>query len=320
MNAWRIRSLKIHIRTEIDKIDKDFGQKIPSLFMGWYLNWYSKNPDQYPSENNLFSDIILSSDVKYFYGGYIPDKMKKLLDRKIGKYKITRMGDIKIYRISERQKKRLKNIYIGNDYRKDSNTLLRFYSVLGGINNNSAIPPSILPKNSFELFGSPLNTSFEYCSLLTIEKDLFSSNGSFFDYIPRDKDKIYICNPPFENAIMEKTMRRIIKHYGNFKVIITIPVWDSKTQKELGIQDNGNDYKTLDILKESGMTSYIKILPKYEYKFYNYYLDKYLPLSYTYFICIGNIPEKSEILKEWRNISSKSKDSPLHGILRNNNV
>ena len=298
---WKLYNLKLYIKRRIYELDPDFAKKIDNFFIGWYFNWYKNGTQYIPQSTTLFSDFILNSDILYYYGNYIPDKIKKFLSEKVGKISIVKRK-IYTFNITKKQKKRLLNIYTGKkkDFIRLSGNLINFYSILGSINNNSAIPPSIRPNNSFELFGSPLNTSKDYCSPLHFEKKYFSSNGSFFDYKFKP-DIIYICNPPFNNDIMFKVMTKIINVPKNIKFIITIPVWDSEMQRKIGIQDYGQEYRALNILKKSKRINFCTVLHKYKYKYYNYYLDKYLPLSYTYFITIGNI-NHSDILNKWKSL------------------
>jgi hypothetical protein len=175
------------------------------------------------------------------------------------------------------------------------------------MNNIHLSTPPIF--EGIEMFGSPFNTSNdEYCSPFEIEKR-FGSLGSAWDY-KFHKDGVYLCNPPYDTTLIENLAYKLNKNLDETKfkvaILVVIPVWDSKTQKELDIKDSGINFTGYEIMIKSKYFKKDIILDQYKYKFWNYYLEKKIPAVSTHYILlsknkdidINNYVEKWKIWSE----------------------
>lgn len=151
----------------------------------------------------------------------------------------------------------------------------------------------------FELYGSAINViSNYYCSLFYDIEKYFGSQGNFFDI--ELKQGIYWCNPPYDDSIMTNTAIKLIKIleiYKNIAFIITIPIWDKKTQyhkleyvtKNYNINTHSNDHKDYKIY--SLLKPYIKaeiLIPKKRIPYFNYRLNRYIYAVDTYMLIVYN--------------------------------
>jgi hypothetical protein len=207
--------------------------------------------------------------------------------------------------ITAAQESRLRSLYKGSlaTFEEDRNILLQLYD-LAGINNiHLSIPPIF---SGVELFGSPLNThNAEYCSPFEFEK-LFGSLGSFFDYTPHHPGT-YLCNPPFDEAIMEAAADRVLMFLDTSKyqmnIVVTIPVWDSATQRRLKLKDYGLKFAAFDKLSSSRFLKEHAVLDK-SYSYYDYYKQRKAPASYTHLMILSNDasyrPQLTSYMNKWR--------------------
>lgn len=159
-----------------------------------------------------------------------------------------------------------------------------------------------------ELFGSPLNTfSNHYCSLFEFEKP-FGSLGNFFEY-KLEPNRLYLCNPPFEEETMNQMADRLISQLDtgvNCVLFITMPVWDSESQKKIGAKDYGMKFEAFEKLKSCKYLVKHKILNR-NYKYYNFYLDKHIPVCNSHVMMLSDSSDKSvifdELIKNWEKLS-----------------
>lgn len=194
--------------------------------------------------------------------------------------------------ISEFQLQHLKSVYLGENFDKDVSKLIELYKLMGMNNIHLSIPPIF---RGVELFGSPLNThNPEYCSPFAFEK-IFGSSGSFWNY-KFTKSGLYLCNPPFDESLIEKMANRLIKVLGvsrcKLTIFVTVPVWDSETQKELKIRDYGMDFRGYSIMKESAFMKENIVLDRYKYPYFDYYKadsgNNKTPASWTHALILAN--------------------------------
>jgi hypothetical protein len=195
--------------------------------------------------------------------------------------------------ISKAQHTRLRTIYNQKygDYEGDKNKLIALYNFIGMNSIHMSIPPIF---EGIELFGSPLNTHNPYCSPFEFEKR-FSSFGSFFLFNICDyKETVFTANPPFDEEIMEQMADRLesqlhkCKNAGLSKtIIITIPVWDSKSQKKIGAPDYGMNFIAFDKLLKSLFFMEHDIFRKDEFPYWDYYKQKLIPVSFTHLIVLA---------------------------------
>jgi hypothetical protein len=165
---------------------------------------------------------------------------------------------------------------------------------------------------NFELYGSAINTtSNNYCSLYFDIEKYFGSKGNFFHM--ELYSGIYWCNPPYCNTILTKTAIKILNILNNLNnknicFIITIPIWDKKTQNSINnytyVQRNNNNNTNIleynDYLIYYLLKSYIKdelIIPKYRIPYFNYRLNKYIYAVDTYMLIIYNDNDKDKFIK-----------------------
>ena len=182
--------------------------------------------------------------------------------------------------------------------------LLLRYGSLGSNNFHCSVPPGIIKKYNFgEFFGSPLNTiSDVYYSPFDDIECHFGSKGNFFTTDIESGN--YICNPPFDPPLINKTLTRVIDILDtvpNTTILCTLPQYSFTENKDLDV------YKTdIDQFKKSKYTIEVHKLDKDEYKYYNYYTDSYIPVSDTEIILFSNCNPSSngvnigDIMKLWK--------------------
>jgi hypothetical protein len=165
-----------------------------------------------------------------------------------------------------------------------------------------------------ELFGSAINRFFgNFCSLFYDLEMYFGSLGNFFNVEP--KQGLYMANPPYDESLMENMAKKLIYALDNTTLplgfIITIPIWDSDTQKKINQKCKTNysdmgEYKTHTLLTKSKYYYKHFIFCKHDFKYYNIIYDKHIPASNTYIFIIKN--NKLEFnLKLFENLLIKHK-------------
>lgn len=152
---------------------------------------------------------------------------------------------------------------------------------------------------NFELFGSAINTvSDNYCSLFTDIEYFFGSCGNFFDI--KIEQGLYWCNPPYDDSIMTQCSNNIVnwlENNNNLIFLITIPIWDKKTQKcidtfNYSVIDNNKDIpddEFNDFLAYKTIKPYIKkelIIPKNRIPYFNYKRNIHIYAVNTYLLLI----------------------------------
>jgi hypothetical protein len=198
--------------------------------------------------------------------------------------------------ITPSQEYRLRQLYVGhiNDFHRHCDILLNLYNLIDMENaTHFSIPPIF---SGVELFGSCINThNNEYCSLFKLEKNFFSSLGSFWDY-QFHRDSVYLCNPPFDLGLIEKMAYKLIGEIRstlhNVIIVITIPVWNSDSRKQIGIKDFNTKFCGYDILINNEFFREKQLLDKNEYQYWNYFTETLVPVAYTHLIILSNIPTK----------------------------
>jgi hypothetical protein len=213
--------------------------------------------------------------------------------------------------VTKKQLNRLKNLYLGPDktFNCMTHNLLSMYELLGGDNLHLSIPPIF---RGVELFGSPLNThNAEYCSPFEIEKH-FSSLGSFWEY-GFHRSGIYLCNPPFDETLIRKAADKIICNINttNHKVlvIVTIPVWDSHSQKIYNVENFDLGFEGLEVFKKSQYVKDHRILDRKKFPYWNYFTEKCVYVSWTHLLILSNLNDIfykrnfhiDNILEPWKN-------------------
>ena len=273
---------------------KNPGKYYANLFTNWYLNSNRKN---LVPQSPLY-DI---DDFKYAKNNFVllakPSEMVKECEE-IYKVFLKSLKTEKVskkYRyipklFSKKQELRLEKIHIGKGkYENHRNELMEILKFLGGFSNHLSIPPQIFKGDGItELFGTSVNTSYKFCSPFEVDKK-FGSLGSFFNL--ELTSGMYVANPPFNEKIMTKMSNMLIsqleKKGEEIDIIITIPVWDSVSQKKYNLTDYGMPFQGFEILDTSDFLVEKLFLPKY-YAYYSYYADKFISASATHLILLSN--------------------------------
>ena len=238
------------------------------------------------------------------------------------------------YPLSGIQFARLKQIYgldvSSANFLKNVFYLLSVYNTLGGLSNNASFPlrlfsppskssssklgtkPSKTQPQITELFGSPLNTQYNYCSPFAFEKTLFSSLGSFFDYTM--PSGTYVANPPFDEIIMKQMSARLVKELSDVKkslvVIVVLPVWDKETQEKMGYANFHMDFEAYTILKNSSYCRAGLVLDRKQFMFYDFYQNKYIPYSNSHLLVLTTHAETTydldALAETWKELVKKN--------------
>lgn len=175
-----------------------------------------------------------------------------------------------------------------------------------------SIPPIFI---GVELFGSCINTHNKYfCSVFEIER-IFGSLGSFWDY-SFHMSNLYLCNPPFDETIIENMAVKLIKDLTETKyhvvVVISIPVWDNKSQRSIQLKEYNMHFSGYEKLINNEFLMEKVILNKDEYKYWNYDTGKSVASSYTHLIVLSNLDHNAykktfnlhNFTEMWRQFSS----------------
>lgn len=295
-------------------ISRSHYKVINDLFTRWYIN-AKKTKDGVNLEKNVVNKKDLAFNNLYHKANIdIPNFMKKSLVA-FKKYQVAFKKSNNTHNsiiepdytaLTSKQLVRLKSLYTGKVFEQDVAQLIEIYKFLGINNMHLSVPPIF---EGIECFGSPINThNEEYCSPFQIEKH-FGSQGSFFEY-KFPKSGLYLCNPPFDEELIRQMSKYILKHldqsHHELTFLITIPVWDSESQKQVGIRDFGMSFEGFTLLQESKYCQEHEILDKDDYPYYNYYQDKYSPASWTHLLILANYdtPYKlNDFKKKWYDIT-----------------
>lgn len=281
---------------------------IEDSFTRWYFN-ADVNAKFVPS-----ADIVNKSDLQFANSHrrckFNINKVKTLSKKLYDEFKKNTVIKNEIYPnednlISSAQLQRIQELYKGKNFESDKNKLIAIYKFIGMNSAHLSIPPMF---EGIELFGSPLNTHNKYCSPFQFERK-FKSLGSFFKFnIGKSKETVFTANPPFDETIMIKMAKYLEDELNKSKttktIIITIPVWDSVSQKKLGIRDFGMDFEAFDILTKSSFLKSHDILDRNEYMYWDYYKQKLISVSYTHLFILSNGSPKysiGDVKSKWKN-------------------
>ena len=216
---------------------------------------------------------------------------------------------------------------ITNDFIESSYFVVAKYNLLGGLNNSLSIPdvidatifntlaskPIAMTRYDYtELFGSPLNTRADrYCSPFDGEKSKFDSKGTFFKF--ELGDGVFVANPPFDNELMLSMAKRLVEQLDKNRnkdifIIITLPVWDPETQKQLKVRNYNTPFPAFDMLLNCKYLRDRDVLPR-DFGYYNYYKDSYSPVTPSHLLLLStrDINGKkiiAAIKNQWKDIIS----------------
>ena len=147
--------------------------------------------------------------------------------------------------------------------------------------------------NNFELFASSINSYKNYCSLFyDIEKN-FGSYGNFFNI--NIISGFYKANMPYDEEIMKLSCNKLVtmlkKSNKPLACLLCMPVWDYEGKKKLTnkkIENHYGKYDALDILMESNLITYKKIISKKNINYLSINNMKKISATNTYIIIIEN--------------------------------
>lgn len=294
----------------------DYSKFLNGVIVKWIFNANIKGQ----LDENLVPkrgvDIIDEADLAYFGRGvkkptfiYTPDESNVTPFPKITIKLIGGHYSFGEYKITKLQKDRLTKLYTGTNFVQDCYHLLFVYNELGGLSNNASFPLALFAPNTIELFGSPLNTQYRYCSPFAFEVKKFSSLGSFFNYEFED-NSTYVANPPFDEKLMSAAASRIIEQlnkHSNTTVIVILPVWDSETQIKYGFKDSGMKFAAYTKLRDCKFFRCGRVLDRMVYKFYDYYRGEYIPYSNSHLLILTSARTSddcsvviSSIMNRWK--------------------
>jgi hypothetical protein len=271
----------------IGDTSKSFSYFYNNVFPKWFFQALEDNvidDNTFKLISNL-GDFINMNDIAY----YEKTSNKKVIIKR--KPSTIRPISITLPRLSSIQQARIDELYTG-----DIDTvyfLQSLYEGLSGSANFLSVPP-IIKEGLIECFGSPFNTSNQYCSAFSIEKKYFKSLGSFFDYKFKSNTN-YIMNPPFDELTMKLATVKCFDALANVKnitIIITFPSW--------------YDTESVKMLKNSEYLHSTLLLSKNQYPYFNYYTMKYIQCCDTLLFVITNDKEckynAKDIAQVWLNI------------------
>lgn len=304
------------------KAETDF---LETIITQWYIR-SEKIRDVFP-----VSDIVDQKDLEYANKHKNTNfrisktETKQIYDETIGDLSDVKLAGIKPdwSAISPKQKKMLKEKYkLNGGFDYDAAIVINVYKFMGMNNIHLSIPDIKMNgfKAKIDLFGSPLNTfSKQYCSLFEFEKH-FGSLGNFFDY-NLEMGNLYFCNPPFDETVMDRMADRLIEQldilgspklkkktsdeeFGKIGIFVTLPVWDSESQRKMKIRDYKMEFPAFEKLMKCEYLICHRILDRNTYMYYDFYTGKYTPASYTHAIMLGFRPDLKKtfesILEQWR--------------------
>jgi len=276
------------INIDIQYLAKQYGSPID-----WKLEIINNYLKEMKNGNNI---IVNSFNIKAGKQVYIE------LNTSVGKF-------ISLA-IMNKQYQHLIKKYIGKHFEVDFIHLLLLYTWLGAITQHLSAPPKFMDNYGFthELFGTPLNTWLNFCSPFYYIDKQFGSSGSFFDYELKSNN-VYSGGPPYDNDLMTKMAKKYLHDLqnpsiNNVVIFITLPLWDSKSQKQLGLKDYNMNFEALDILLENPYLYGHAALKRNEFKFYNYFTDEYHGIAPVHFIVLAKNPAKplsdmNQIIYDW---------------------
>lgn len=206
--------------------------------------------------------------------------------------------------VSAAQLSRLRDLYVGDQFEQDKNKLINIYEFIGMNTIHLSVPDLA---DAVELFGSPLNTRHAYCSPFAFESS-FGSLGSFFEFeLAVDDHAMYIMNPPYDEVIIAAAAERLNAQLEQSTmaktVLITIPVWDSATQRKVGIKDYGLEFAGYTALAASKFFKEHRVLDKHGYPYWDYYKQAFVPATFTHLILLstGNrATTLDEVCRKWK--------------------
>jgi hypothetical protein len=147
--------------------------------------------------------------------------------------------------------------------------------------------------NYIELFASSINSYWLFCSLFYDIEKYFQSFGNFFNI--KILKGFYKANMPYDEEIMKNTCKRLVnmlkKSEKPLACLICMPVWDFEGKKNINptiVNYDYGKYEALNILENSGLIKYKKILSKNQINYLSINNMKKIPASNTYIIVIEN--------------------------------
>lgn len=169
--------------------------------------------------------------------------------------------------------------------------LLGLYSTIEVDNNYLSIPAGVVRLVDFEFFGSPFNTIKPYFSPFPhLEKD-FGSYGNFFTLdLQTTLAKInnfnnFSFNPPFTELVIKDGATKLVqlllarqKMNKPMTVLVSLPVWDSESQRQIGENDLGLELEGWQTLLTCGFIREHTIW-KRQVEFYDHIRQEMVPTT-----------------------------------------
>lgn len=152
----------------------------------------------------------------------------------------------------------------------------------------------MMPINITELFGSPFNTKYKYCSAFEIDKIYFSSEGSFHKMKPENFGGNYhllLVNPPFNEVMLLAASRFVLDLLDkrpNTGVLLSYPVWDSESQRIIGARDYCLNFEAYEILRDSKYMKMRELCNSQHALFYNYNKNEFIRCCNAHIMLMTN--------------------------------
>lgn len=301
------------INIGINQSQRDF---LHIAFLRWYMITEKMGQDGLFPADNIFNSTY-SIDITYanktkntnFDIFYLDRTTKELYIRYVNDYQNIIFGEDTCYDadgngqwtssniITTSQYNRLKELYSlkqsdKSKFTQNYNKLINLYSFIEiDKTQHLSLPPIF---NGIELFGSCINThNVEFCSLFQ-QEILFNSLGSFWDY-SFHKNEIYLCNPPFDIHLIKLMAQKLLHDLETTKyevvIVISIPLWDTASQKMMKIKDFNMGFDGYDILVNNAFLKEKLILDKTIYKYWDYCAENTKAVSHTHLIVLSNIDD-----------------------------
>jgi hypothetical protein len=308
-NVVKSFSISKNLNTKLKEIEED----LYDIFCRWCFNSIKNNKFDFDLFLPNDESFIILEDINYYLHRFnininINDsfisfpfyQFNQIINNAIH---VKEENNDKLIQIScsDMQMNRLLKIYKGSDFENDYKKLLLRYYYLGGLNNSLSIPPSVINSyHSHELFGTPINTSSNFCSPFS-DETIFSSHGSFFNFTDYQPDTVYFANPPFDDKFCTDVANKLISdlHANLFTLIVVIPVWDTEQQKKYNIKNFGLPFDAYNLLIHSPFFIQEMYLNKNVYHFFNYFKQKNVFISHTHLINLGKPIDINKLVETW---------------------
>jgi hypothetical protein len=316
--------------------DKRAYQKFDSLFLGWYLG-----SDRYMTSGFPKHNVVSLEDLIYI-GNRSGFKLsvQDLMDRCNALFRKFRpVGYIQEFskyrrpiRIGSRHLQRLRRLYIVSDFENfstDVDILTGVYGFLRCSSNHFGTPPEVMlglpgstPRNTIELFGTPMNTwTDKFCSPIPSIEKVFGSLGpceTFLTHLcsvdnmvkqrtiehkAQKRHFTFMANPPFASELSTSFVKTLIDTMEkkadviDFTIHVFLPVWDESLQIKVceGGFNRGVEYPAYTALTTGRAKKFLvreDILDRDKFYYYDYFKERAVRVGHTTMHTLSTFTDK----------------------------